>query len=169
MGPGGGVAPLVDGIHAVGPGSYLIAHNSIDSAWANAAAIRVHGQPDPFAPSTDSGVIERAVVVDNDVNMSAPEGAVFGANSAGIEIRQFAQSNVVVNNRIRGRARAALSVAVQGMGIPDGNAFVLNDLEGFKPSLADIFVAAGVTNTLVVGRKGTVEDRGVGTVVVPMP
>jgi hypothetical protein len=32
-----------------------------------------------------------AIVVDNDVTMSAPEGTVFGANSAGIEIRGFAQ------------------------------------------------------------------------------
>jgi hypothetical protein len=169
MGAGGGVGPLVDGIHIVGPGSYLIAHNTIDSAWANGAAIRLQGQPDPFAPSNDSGVIERAIVVDNDVTMSAPEGTVFGANSAGIEIRQFAQSNVVVNNRIRGRARAALSVAIQGMGIPDASAFVLNDLADFQSSLADIFVGAGITNTLVVGRKGTVEDHGIGTVVVPMP
>ena len=108
----------------------------------------------------------RAIVVDNDVTMSPPEGTVFGTNSAGIEIRQVAQSNVVVNNRIRGRARTALSVAVQAMGIPDGSAFVLNDLGDFKSSLADIFVGAGVTNTLVVAGKATVEDHGVATVVI---
>jgi hypothetical protein len=169
MRPGGGVAPIIDAIHAVGPGSFLITHNSIDTARANAAAIRVQGQPDPFAPSNDTGTIERAIVVDNDVIMSAPEGTIFGANSAGIEIRQFAQSNVVANNRIRGRARAALSVAVQAMGIPDTSVFLWNDLEGFQSSLADVFVGAGVTNTLVIGRKASIEDHGIGTVVVPMP
>jgi hypothetical protein len=169
MRPGGGVAPIIDAIHAVGPGSFLIAHNSIDTARANAAAIRVQGQPDPFAPSNDSGVIQGTIVADNDVTMSAPEGTVFGANSAGIEIRQFAESNVVANNRIRGRARAALSVAVQGAGVPDGNAFVFNDMEGFQASVADIFIGTGITNTIVVGQKATVEDHGIGTVIVPMP
>jgi len=41
--------------------------------------------------------INGAIVMDNDVNMQAPEGAVFGAYSAGIEIRGFAQGNVVLN------------------------------------------------------------------------
>ena len=107
--------------------------------------------------------------MDNDVTMSAPEGTVFGANSAGIEIRGFAQGNSVLNNRIRGRARAALAVLGQNGGIPGNSSFVSNDLSGFQSSLADIFVDAGVTNTFVIGRQATVQDHGSGTVVVPMP
>jgi hypothetical protein len=60
MGVGGGAGPLVDGIHAVGPGSYVIAQNSIESAWTNGAAIRLQGSPDPFAPSNDLGIIQHA-------------------------------------------------------------------------------------------------------------
>jgi hypothetical protein len=158
-GTAGGVAP--DVIHAVGSGSYLIAHNTIDSAWAKGAGIRVQGNPG----LTEAG----AIVVDNDVTMSAPEGTVFGDNSAGIEIRGFAQGNVVLNNRIRGRARAALAVAGQGAGVPGNNTFVSNDVTGFQSALADVFVDAGVTNTLVVGTQNTVADHGLGTLIVPTP
>ena len=73
-----------DVIHAVGPGSYLIAHNSIVSQWATGAGIRVQGN----AGLTEAG----SIVADNDVTMRAPEGKVFGANSAAIEIRGFAQA-----------------------------------------------------------------------------
>ena len=133
------------------------------SGGEGGAGIRVHGNPGL------GEVIARAIVADNDVTMSAPEGTVFGANSAGIEIIGCAQGNVVLNNRIRGRARAALSVAAQGMGISGNNTFVLNDLGGFQSSLADVFVGAGVTNTLVVGMQATVEDHGTGTFIVPTP
>jgi hypothetical protein len=156
-GPSAGVTP--DGIHAVGSGSYLIARNSIVSEWAAGAGIRVQGNP---------GLTEaRAIVVDNDVTTSAPDGTVFGDNSAGIEIRGFAQGNMVLNNRIRGRARAALSVVAFRSGTPGNNTFVLNDLTGFQSSLADVFVDAGATNTVVVGKQDTVVDHGVGTLIVP--
>jgi hypothetical protein len=97
--------------------------------------------------------------------MSAPESAVFGTNSAGIEIRGFAQGSVVLNNRIRGRARAALAVVTQDRGVPGNNEFVSNDLEGFQPSLAGVLVDTGVTNTRVVGQKSKVQDGGIGTVI----
>jgi hypothetical protein len=113
--------------------------------------------------------MERASVVDNFVTMSAPEGTVFGSESAGIMIEGFAYGNAVMNNRIRGRARAALSVKVFGNppGTPANNAFVLNRFDDFEASVADVFVDEGVTNTLIVGR-GTVEDLGIGTVLVPV-
>ncbi len=154
---GGGIAP--DAIHAFGTGSYRIAHNSIQSDWANGAGIRVHAK---FADWPIAG----AIVVDNDVTMSASESAVFGTNSAGIEIRGFAQGSVVLNNRIRGRGRAALALVVQDTGVPGNNEFVSNDLEGFQPSIAGVFVDTGVTNTRVVGQKSKVQDGGIGTVIV---
>jgi hypothetical protein len=52
----------------------------------------------------------------------------------------------VLNNRIRGRASAALSVIDQSGGMPGNNAFVSNDVSGFQSSVADIFVDAGATN-----------------------
>jgi hypothetical protein len=100
--------------------------------------------------------------------MSAPEGTVFGDDNAAIKIKGFAGGNVVLNNRIRGRARAGLSVDVFRGGTPANNAFILNRFDGFEASRADVFVGAGVTNTLIVG-EGSVEDHGTGTTIVPIP
>jgi len=160
-GPAGGIAP--DVIHVVGSGSYLISHNSVHSRLATEAGIRVHSQ------FTDWPIAD-AIVVDNEVNMEAPEGTVFGVNSAGIDIWGNAQGNVVLNNSIRGRARAALALAVfpppqPGDGVPATNAFILNRFEDFEASLADVVVGERVMNTLIVG-PGTVHDEGVGTVQV---
>jgi hypothetical protein len=159
---GGAAQP--DAIRVLGPGSYLIAHNSVDCGWADgeATGINVIGQASPLG---EAG----AVIVDNDITMSAPEGTVFDTNSAGIEVRGFVQGNSVLNNKIRGRAGAALAEVVQNGRIPGNNSFVANDLDGFQSSLADIFIDAGVTSTFVIGRQATVQDNGSGTVVVPMP
>jgi len=54
-------------------------------------------------------------------------------------------------------------------GVPGNNTFILNDVKGFHASLAGVFIDAGVSNTIVVGRPITVEDHGVGTVIVPVP
>ena len=59
--------------------------------------------------------------------MTAPEGAIFGPASAGIEILGEARGNVVERNRIRGRARVALSVAPDSAGVPAGNMLAEND------------------------------------------
>ena len=164
-----GTAGNPQAIRVVNTGSYLIAHNSIDCTWpgGDAEGIGVFSQVAAWP-------MERAIVVDNDVTMSAPEGTVFTQESAGIAVRGFAQGNVVQDNRIRGRARAALSVDVfpkppdpRPSGFPANNAFVLNRLDHFEASLADVFVDDGVVNTLIVG-PGTVEDHGVGTIIVPM-
>ena len=58
-------------------------------------------------------------------------------------------------------------MVVDRAGIPKNNSFVMNDLTGFQASLADVFVDAGATNTVVVGKQGIVVDRGVGTLIVP--
>jgi hypothetical protein len=144
--------------------SHLIARNSVDVQWAtgSAAGISVRAGAGPGAE------IAHAIVVDNDVNMDAPEGTVFDDWSAGIEITNNSHDNVALNNRIRGHARAALSVGPPLTdGVPANNAFILNPLDGFEPTLADIFVGEGVMNTLIVGR-GTIEDHGIGTVIVPV-
>jgi hypothetical protein len=101
------------------------------------------------------------------VTMSPPEGTVFGLDSAGISIRGFAQGNLALHNRIRGRARAGLAVDDYRGGIPANNALVLNQFNNFEGSVADLFVDAGVPNTRIVGQ-GTIEDLGIGTVMVPV-
>jgi hypothetical protein len=163
-GPVSAPAPRPEVIRVVNIGSYVIAHNSIDCQWPDPNAIGI-GVFSQFA----DWPMEHAVVVDNEVTMSPPQGTVFGPLSAGIDIRGFAQDNVVENNRIRGRARAAVAVDVFNGGIPRTNAFVLNRFDDFEASVADVFVGPGVTSTLVAGRQRSVEDHGIGTVIVPLP
>lgn len=150
-------------IRAANIGTYLIAHNSIDCGWADpeAKGIGVFSQFGAWP-------LQNAVVVDNDVNMDAPAGTVFGSGSAGIDVRGFAQGNSVTSNRTRGRARAALSVEVFKGGAPNNNAFLLNRFGNFQPSLADIYVGPGVMNTRIVGT-GTIDDLGTGTAILPVP
>src|SRR5262249_50680565 len=155
-GPSNGIQP--DVIHAVGSGRYLIANNSIVSEWATGAGIRVQG---------NVGLAEsNALVVDNDIAMSAPEETIFGANSgansAGIEIRGSAQANTVRNNTIWGHARAALAVVVQNGAIPRKNTFLSNNLKGFHASLTTVFVDAGVTDTVVDNHEMPGDDHRVG-------
>jgi hypothetical protein len=149
-------------IRAVNIGSYLIAHNSIVCQWPDPEAIGI-GVFSQFA----AWPMTRAVVLDNDVVMSPPADTMFGDLSAAIEIRGFAQNNVVAYNRIRGRARAALAVDVFKGGIPADNVFALNRLDHFEAATADVFIGQGVTNTLVLGQTGTIRDLGLNTVVVP--
>ena len=166
-GLGVNVMPSGDVIHITGPGSFVIAHNIIDCAWASGlqAGIRLQTRP--------SQTVSRASIVDNDVNMSAPEGTVFGITSAAIEIRGAGEGNIILNNRIRGRANFALSVAASipgsadATGVPRDTTFVMNDLRGFTSARADLFIDVGATNTAAVGAQSTIEDHGMGTVILP--
>ena len=122
---------FIAGIHCGGSGWYLIAHNWIDVADPNGTGIRLRAYPYLGA------AIERATITDNDVTMSAPEDAVLGARSAGIEILGLARENIAQRNRIRGRARVALSLAPDGTGAPAGNTFDQNDHANLISPLAD--------------------------------
>jgi hypothetical protein len=107
------------------------------------------------------------VILDNDIRLSAPDGTVFSPNSAGIEVRGYVQKCYVLNNRVKGRAGAPLSVLDQGAGIPGSNTVISNDVSGFQSSLADVFVDVGATNTIVIGSQAGIQDHGNGTAVVP--
>ena len=111
-------------------GSYLIAHNVINVADPNGAGIRIKG-------CAVGGATVRASITDNDVSMSAAEGAVLGVGSAGIEIKGLARGTVVQRNGIRGRARVGLSVAPDKAGNPTGNTFDRNDQEHFISPLTE--------------------------------
>ena len=156
------VKPSADVIHIVGPGSFVIARNTIVCAWATGspAGIRLQSRG-PYQS------VSHAIVMENDVNMAVPEGTEFGETSAAIEIRGPGESNIVFNNRIRGRANFALSVVAQN-GTPRGVTFIENDIEGFTPAGADLFVGEGAQNTVLAGRHRNVEDHGSGTVIAPV-
>ena len=126
-----GPAPnYATGIHCACSGSYLIARNLIRMADPNGVGIRIKG-------CSLGGAIERASITDNDVSMSAAEGAVLGVLSAGIEIKGLARGTVVQGNRIRGRARVGLLVAPDKAGNPTGNTFDRNDQENFSSPLTE--------------------------------
>ena len=156
-----GPAARPDVIRVVNSGSYLIARNSIECRWPQAFGIGVFSQ---FA----AWPIEHAIVANNDIAMSAPEGTVFGPNSAAISIRGFARGNLALENTMRGRAGNAMSILTFQGGVPANNVLALNRLEDFVAAAADIFVGDQVLDTLVIG-EGSVEDHGVGTVIVPLP
>ncbi len=118
------------GIHCSCSGSYLIAHNVIQVADPNAAGIRIKGCA--FGGATDG-----ASITDNDISMSADEDAVLGLGSSAIEIKGLARGTIVQRNRIRGRARAGLSIAPDKAGSPTGHTFDRNDQKNFRSTLTE--------------------------------
>jgi hypothetical protein len=153
------VTPSGDVIHIVGPGLFLIAHNTIDCAWTSGAHAGIRLQSNP------GELVSYAIVEDNDINMATPYGTMFTATSSAIEVRGAGEGNMVLNNRIRGRANFALSVVAQN-GSPQSTTFLMNDIQDFSASEAGLFVDAGASNTVSVGQPATVEDHGTGTVIV---
>jgi len=156
-----GPAPRPEALRLVNLGSYVVAQNSIDCRWPQAMGIGVFSQVAPWP-------IQDAIITENTVTMAPPEGTVFGEDSAGIAVRGFARGSVVLNNSIRGRAAKALSVSAFRGGAPSNTAFVLNRLDDFEASVADVVVGDGVSNTRIVG-PGSVENHGTGTVIVRLP
>jgi hypothetical protein len=147
---------FVDGIRILGSGSYLVAHNHVEVGYENAAGIRVQG----------GGIaVQSAVVFNNDVQMSLPENATSGAEHAGIEVRRTAVNNIVVANRIRGIARAAVALIGEPIGAPNGTTLSGNNLASMASSLADVYIGPGVIGTTVLGGHGTLIDEGNRTVV----
>jgi hypothetical protein len=119
--PEGHVGGRTSGIHCGGAGSYVVDRNVIDVADPQAAGIRIRGYPALGA------AIERATISNNEVTMSAAEGAQFGTGNAGIEILGLARGIVVQGNRIRGRARVGIAVTPDNAGSPVGTTLDRND------------------------------------------
>ncbi len=129
--PTGPERKVTSGIHCGGTGSYVVTHNVIEVADPNAAGIRVRRYP---AMGSD---VERATITDNDVTMSAQEGAVFGTANAGIEIVGLARDITVQRNRIRGRARVGMSVESGKAATPANATLGQNDLTSLILPRAD--------------------------------
>jgi hypothetical protein len=158
---GGQQVPLADrfvnGIRIMGTGAYRVVHNLVEVGFENAAGIRLLGTP--------TTAIVDAVVESNDIVMVPSEGAVAGTESAGIEVRRAAVGNVLLHNRIWGRARAALALIAEGGRIPQDTLLVGNNVSTAISSAADMLISPGVIGTTVIGGHGTLDDQGIGTVV----
>ena len=146
----------VDAVRLVNAGSILMANNTVECKWPNAAAIQVFS---PFA----EWPTEHATVEDNEVLMSPPPTVPLGDFSAGISVRGFARGIIVRRNRVSGRARAALSMYAFRGGVPADNAFIDNRVDGFQSTVADIFVGGAVARGHIAG-PGSLSDHGTGTV-----
>ena len=146
----------VDAVRLVNGGSILMANNTVECKWPNAAGIQV------FSPFQEWPT-EHAIVEDNDVLMSPSPGVTLGDFSAGISIRGFAHGIVIRHNIISGRAGAALSMYAFRGGVPADNAFIDNRLEGFEAMVADIVVGSGVARGHIIG-PGSVSDHGTATI-----
>jgi hypothetical protein len=152
---------FVDALRLIGSGDYLVERNQFDCGFENGAVVRL-------------GNTTKAVIKQNDVVASVPNDKVPGAQSAGIQVEGSASDNEILENRIKGRGRAAISVVFSDFqldmppgtdGDPSGTTFRGNNLQQFAPTLATVEVGAGARNTTIIGGSGTLIDNGTGTVV----
>ena len=151
---------FVDALRLIGSGEYVVEKNQFDCGFENAAVVRLGGTT-------------KAVIRQNEVVASVPTGKVPGLQSAGVQVQGSANDNQILENRIKGRARAAISVIfsnfaldkANGTGNPLGTTFQGNNLQQFAPTVATVEVGPGAQNTRIVGGSGTLIDNGIGTVV----
>ena len=111
----------------------------------------------PFADGILVFEVTGSVVTKNDVTM---HDSFFG----GITLFDVTSATVVSDNRVSGSGGFALDIFFVGLNEPvnDGNTFTGNNIARFEASIADVFLDFDTTNTVLVGRSGTVIDLGVG-------
>jgi hypothetical protein len=151
---------FVDALRLTGRGEYLVEGNQFDCGFENAAVVRLGGT-------------KKAIVKQNEVVASVPNGRVPGDQSAGVQVEGSADDNDIQQNRIKGRARVAISVIFSsfaldkgdGTGNPSRTTFQGNNVQQFAATLATVEVGPGAQNTTIVGGSGTLIDNGTGTVV----
>jgi hypothetical protein len=161
IGRGGEPGSFVNALRVLGPGSYRVVRNELDCGFPNAAVVRI-------AATTGAEVRQ------NEILASIAANEIPGDESAGIQVRGSAVDNQVLQNRVRGRGRVALSVVGSEFpldkptgtdGNPRGTTFTGNNIQQFDSTVASVEIGQGVVNTKIVGGSGTIIDNGTGTVV----
>jgi hypothetical protein len=151
---------FVDALRLIGSGEYVVERNQFDCGFENVAVVRLGGT-------------KKAVLRQNEVVASVPTGKMPGQQSAGVQVQGSANDNEILENRIKGRGRVAISVIfsnfpldkANGTGNPLATRFQGNNVQQFAPTVATVEVGAGATDTRIVGGSGTLIDNGTGTVV----
>jgi hypothetical protein len=152
---------FVAALRLIGSGEYLVERNQFDCGYENAAVVRLGGT-------------KNAVIRQNEVVASVPTGKVPGLQSAGVQVQGSANDNEILENRIKGRGRVAISVIFSDFaldmppgtdGNPSATTFRGNNVQQFAPTVATVEVGAGAKDTTIVGGSGTLIDNGTGTVV----
>lgn len=170
FGRDGGPGRFVNALRLIGMGDYVVESNHLDCGFRNGAVVRLGGT-------------KGAVVRGNEIVASVAPAETPGAQSAAVQVQGSAAGNRVLENRIRGRGRVALSVIhsdfpldrPSGTGNPAGTDLRDNETPGFDATLATVEVGAGAKGTKVIGDGGTIIDEGTGTVVeggfqvIPVP
>jgi Right handed beta helix region len=161
LGRSGLPGQFVDALRLIGSGEYLVERNQFDCGFENAAVVRLGGT-------------KKAVIRQNEIVESVPNGKAPGQQSAGVQVQGSANDNEIQQNRIKGRARAAISVIFSDFpldkptgtdGNPSATKFQGNNVQQFAPTVATVEIGAVAKNTTITGGSGTLIDHGVGTVV----
>ena len=151
---------FVDALRLLGSGAYVVEHNRFNCGFENAAVVRLGGTTD-------------AVVRANDIVASVPMDRVPGLQSAGVQVEGSATDNEILENRIKGRGRAAISCIFSdfppdkgnGTGKPVGTRFQGNNIQHFEATVATVEIGPGAQNTTIDGGSGTLIDNGTATIV----
>jgi hypothetical protein len=152
---------FVDALRLIGPGEYVVERNQFDCGFENAAVVRLGGT-------------QNAVVRQNEIVASVPDDKQPGVQSAGVQVQGSANGNDILENRIKGRARAAMSVIFSDFpldrpagtdGNPSATRFQGNNVEHFAATVATVEIGPGASDTTITGGSGTLIDNGIGTVV----
>jgi Right handed beta helix region len=152
---------FVDALRLIGSGDYVVERNQFDCGFENAAVVRL-------------GATQKAVIRQNEMTASVPQDNTPGLQSAGVQVQGSANSNEILENRIKGRGRAAISVIFSDFqldkptgtdGNPSATKFQGNNLQQFAPTVATVEIGAVAKNTTIDGGSGTLIDNGTGTVV----
>jgi hypothetical protein len=160
VGRSGEPGEFVDALRVLGTGEYRVLRNDFDCGTANCAGVRV-------AATTNAEIRQ------NEIVLSVTPDEVPGSESAGIQVRGTALDNRVLQNRIRGRGRVAISVVHSSFppdrppgtdGNPAGNNFQGNNFQQFDATVAAVEIGEGVRDTTIVGGSGILIDHGTGTV-----
>jgi hypothetical protein len=152
---------FVDALRLIGSGEYLVEKNQLDCGFENAAVVRL-------------GATKKAIIRQNEIVASVPQGKLPGQQSAGVQVQGSANDNEIRENRIKGRGRAAISVIFSDFqldkpagtdGNPSATNFQGNNVQQFAPTVATVEIGAVAKRTTIAGGSGTLIDHGVGTVV----
>ena len=95
---------FVDALRLIGTGEYVVERNQFDCGFENAAVVRL-------------GATKKAVIRQNEVLASVPQGKTPGQQSAGVQVQGSAKDNEIGENRIKGRGRVAISVIFSDFGL----------------------------------------------------
>ncbi len=152
---------FVDALRLIGSGEYVVERNQFDCGFENAAVVRL-------------GATQKAMIRQNEVMASVPQGKMPGEQSAGVQVQGSAKDNEIRENRIKGRGRVAISVISSDFdldkpantdGSPSATSFQGNNVQQFAPTLATVEIGKGAKDTTIAGGSGTLIDEGIGTVV----